>query len=81
MSFDLNTIGPAVISFLLGIGMVSTFLHKFLPATKKYITLSAQVTGFASAFIKAAEDDKVTEEEWQELKNKYIEFLATIKTK
>lgn len=63
-SINVSQILTAVVSFVLGIGAVNTFLHKYLPVTKKY------VVGVA-AIIEAAEDDKVTPEEWDLILSKF----------
>lgn len=76
---DLNPIITGIVSFGLGIGAVSTFLHKYLPATRKYVGIAADVISFADELIKAAEDDKITDAEWEVLKNKINDFKAKIK--
>lgn len=79
MNFNLDSIGPTILTFVFGIGVVSAFLAKYLTKARKYVALASSLTGFINDFINAAEDDKVTEEEWHGLKNRYIQFIADLK--
>lgn len=76
---NLDVVGAGAVSFVLGIAAVSTFLHKYLPATKKTIGIAAEAISFANELIKAAEDDKVTEEEWNVLKSRIETFKGMLK--
>lgn len=60
---DINGIIAVVGSFILGIGAVAAFLHKYLPRVAKYITIAKEAIDVADKAIEALKDDQVTPDE------------------
>ena len=55
------------LTFLLGIGIVGTFVAKYIGKAKKAVTALKESLDVIDGVIKAAEDKAVTEAEFQEL--------------
>lgn len=73
MHFDWQTIAVSLGGILTGIGAVQVFLHKWLPITKKYITLASKSIVVLDQAAKALEDDNLSASEWDALKINIID--------
>lgn len=66
-------------SFILGIGVVSTFFGKYLPVAKKYIGIASDAISLINAFESALTDEKITDEEINDLKARAIRLRDDFK--
>ena len=55
MNLDLNSLIAPVISFILGIGIVGTFLAKFIPKSKKYFKIAKEALDVVDTVVESLE--------------------------
>lgn len=54
---DINLIIATVLSFIGGIGAVTTFAGKYLPVTKKYISIASDAIDLLKTVLNASQPD------------------------
>lgn len=79
MHFDIQSLVVGISGAILGIGGVSTFLGKYMPVAKKYIGIAKDAIDLNDALLVAVEDDKITDQEFQNLKVKALKLKDDFK--
>lgn len=79
MNIDWTAIATAIVSAVLGIGVVATFLSKYLPKVIKYVSIAKDALNLASDAIAALDDKTITEAEIVQIKADYAKIQADFK--
>lgn len=77
---DWTPIVSSAVSAVAGMGLVATFLGKYLPITKKYIGIAADSIALANIAIRAIEDKKITDDELESIKQAALKLEADFKS-